>query len=322
MQNGSADDRWEALVRTAAAIRAPAVSDVEDDAISWRRLLRRGARGGMLLAAAAVLVIPPTANPLMAHADAGGDATLLTLTNQDRASNGVPALKGNATLRGIGESTPYHICGITVAGRSQDMITRNYFSHYIPPCGQLVFVIMQAAGVKYKSAGENIGWTGGYTDVNSAAAYVNTSFMNSPDHRANILNRNYTDLGIGSAFAPTWTGNGGSISNTWMFSEEFAQLTAAPPATPRPTAKPPVKPPVKPPTHNSPAPPSPQVPPVQTVVPTAPPTATASAQPTPSFNPFANDPTLTGGVAPPLIWQQGGLLSDSVEGVLESYLVG
>ena len=48
--------------------------------------------------------------------------------------------------------------GSACTGAPIDMIRRNYFAHPILGCGQFVFSMMQAYGVHYRSAGENIGW--------------------------------------------------------------------------------------------------------------------------------------------------------------------
>jgi uncharacterized protein YkwD len=100
-----------------------------------------------------------------------------TLLNQDRAANGLPALKFNSSLTAVAENF------------AQDMINRGYFSHYTPE-GLSPFNRMSQAGISYKSAGENIAED---TSVQSAE----TAFMNSSGHRANILNTSYTDVGIG-----------------------------------------------------------------------------------------------------------------------------
>ena len=49
-------------------------------------------------------------------------------------------------------------------------------------------------GYNYRSAGENIAFN--YPDVNS----VMTGWMNSPEHRANILDASYTEIGVGIAY--------------------------------------------------------------------------------------------------------------------------
>lgn len=101
----------------------------------------------------------------------------LTLLNEDRQANGLKALTLNSSLTQLGESY------------AQDMIDRNYFSHYNPE-GQSPFDRMKAAGISYSYAGENIA-------INNSVSGAETAFMNSSGHRANILNTNYTEVGIG-----------------------------------------------------------------------------------------------------------------------------
>ena len=221
---------WDALCRTAAMVRAK----------PERRTRRRRHPAGRALAAGALLGAAVFAGTHLqgqpARADAGADSDLFTLTNQDRTSNGVAALADNSTLSAIGEAAPYSGCSGagTIDGRAQDMINRDYFAHQIPPCNQYVWSMMSAFGVRYESAGENIGWESGYGS--GSASQVNSQFMNSSDHRANILNPDYTALGIGSAYAASgWNfpGGAGPYSGVWMFAEEFAQLpgSSAPPPT-------------------------------------------------------------------------------------------
>lgn len=101
----------------------------------------------------------------------------LTLLNQDRAENGLSALKSNSQLTTLARNY------------AKDMIDRNYFSHYNPE-GQSPFDRMTAAGISYKTAGENLA-------INSSVANAEKAFMNSSGHRANILNSTYTDVGVG-----------------------------------------------------------------------------------------------------------------------------
>ncbi|HEV3123403.1 MAG TPA: CAP domain-containing protein, partial [Candidatus Dormibacteraeota bacterium] len=210
----TAEERWQVLLRTAEALDK---SDHQEAARLGARLLPgRTARcmmaafaAGAGLAAWHVLTTPVQ----RAAADAGADSYMLSLTNQDRASNGVGAVQLGTTLSSIGEGRPYGGCGFNVNGRSVDMIQRSYFSHQILNCGQYVFSMINANGIGYRSAGENIGWSSNAGDGGGSANYVNNAFMNSPDHRANILNGNYTHLGVGSANSNSWQGN----SDVWMF---------------------------------------------------------------------------------------------------------
>ena len=198
--------------------------------------------GGVLLGVALSLgMTGALATPALAQPVGNGtgyDGELIGLTNQDRTSNGLPALSDNGTLNGIAEASPYYGCSVSpIYGRAADMLTRQYFSHQIPGCsadGGYVWPIMSADGVHWSSAGENVGWNSGYADP---AANVNTQFMDSPPHRANILGA-YNQLGVGSWYtAGPWTypGGGGPYSDVYMFAQEFAQVgSSAPPPPPPP----------------------------------------------------------------------------------------
>jgi uncharacterized protein YkwD len=76
--------------------------------------------------------------------------------------------------------------------RSQDMATRNYFSH-TDPDGHDPFYWLKQYGISYRTAGENIAM--GQT----SAASVMSGWMNSSGHKANILNTSYGKIGIGVA---------------------------------------------------------------------------------------------------------------------------
>lgn len=101
------------------------------------------------------------------------------LLNADRKANGLPALQADSRITTLARNY------------AQDMINRNYFSHYNPE-GQSPFDRLKQAGISYSAAGENIG-------VNQSIEKAETAFMNSSGHRANILNSAYTKVGIGVA---------------------------------------------------------------------------------------------------------------------------
>ena len=114
---------------------------------------------------------------------------MLGLINAERAQAGVGPLHADATLNAIAQA------------RSQDMIARHYFSHHMPG-GGMVFDILDRDHVSYEMAGENIALNN-YIDFYPMARTVrqtNTDLMNSPDHRANLLEPRYTEIGLGMAF--------------------------------------------------------------------------------------------------------------------------
>jgi cysteine-rich secretory family protein len=137
------------------------------------------------------------------------------------------------------------------------MITRNYFSHNIPPSGYNVFHVLDQKHYCYVIAGENIGWNNYPDDI--ATQVVHNSFMQSPGHRSNILNRRWDVIGVGAYKGPTgkkmWTvifadkcgsskpsSSGGGGSKATPTKSKPAKAAATPRPTPRPTPKPtPVK---------------------------------------------------------------------------------
>jgi len=99
------------------------------------------------------------------------------LMNADRIANGLPALKLNMNIVKVARA------------HGQDMINRNFFAHENPD-GQSPFDRMQAAGISFRYAAENLA-------INSSVDAAEKAFMNSSGHRANILSPNYTEVGIG-----------------------------------------------------------------------------------------------------------------------------
>jgi uncharacterized protein YkwD len=300
---------WEELVRTASTVRAtPAQRPAPTSrGQRLRQVIWPVTIGAVLLTACGLAVMHMAATIGVVSANSGQDSALFSLTNQDRASNGVHSLVFSGTLENIGEGASYNCRGVHVNGRSDDMIQRNYFAHPILGCGEYVFSMMQAYGVHYSSAGENIGWEAG---AGNPASYINSAFMASPDHRANILDSNYTEMGAGSdesAPGVTWTGVSPGQQNVWMFSEEFAQVGASSPPPPRKTPAP------KPAARNSPAPSAPGVAPATTApLPSTPaPTATPLVIPTES---------LPQDLPAPPVDQYEGLYPNAIESILQAFL--
>jgi type VII secretion protein EccB len=112
-------------------------------------------------------------------ASATGD--VLALVNQERSKAGCAPVSLDARL------------GAAAAAHSQDMVDRNYYDH-ITPDGVDPGHRMSAAGYKWSAQGENIAF--GYND----AAAVMVGWMDSAQHRGNILNCNFRDMGVGLAY--------------------------------------------------------------------------------------------------------------------------
>src|SRR5438445_6889013 len=147
---------------------------------------RRGGRfllGAALGTGIALSITSMHALPTRAFDPGTAEQQLFNLTNQDRTSNGLGALVPDDRLFAIARSAPNQVCGgaQTFSGRAADMIQRGYFSHQIPPCNQYVWPVLDAYGLHYYSAGENIAWNNSPTTTSASDA--NIAFMNSPEHR-------------------------------------------------------------------------------------------------------------------------------------------
>lgn len=111
---------------------------------------------------------------------------LLDLINDARGDAGLQPLHLDAALNAV------------ATARSQDMLAHHYFSHEIPGVGY-VFNILDHEHIGYTSAGENIAMNN-YLSVYSMAQTVqltNTDLMNSPEHRANLLDSKFSAVGLG-----------------------------------------------------------------------------------------------------------------------------
>lgn len=112
---------------------------------------------------------------------------VVNLVNKERAAAGLPALTVNATLSKVAEA------------KAADMRDNHYFDHQSPTYGS-PFDMMRQFGVSYTSAGENI------AKGQRTPEEVMNGWMNSPGHRANILNSNYTQIGVGYVTDSNGTG--------------------------------------------------------------------------------------------------------------------
>lgn len=106
--------------------------------------------------------------------------TLTTLTNADRASNHLSMVTSDPVLTEAAQAS------------ADDMASKGYFSH-VTPDGKQPWYWLDAAGYQFSYAGQNLAVN--FTDSTD----VETAWMNSPTHRANIVKPEYTRVGIGVA---------------------------------------------------------------------------------------------------------------------------
>jgi uncharacterized YkwD family protein len=103
---------------------------------------------------------------------------VVELTNAERAKQGLAPLELDEELSKVAKE------------KSNDMKKNNYFSHNSPTYGS-PFDMMKQFGVEYRTAGENIAM-----GQQSPDEVVN-AWMKSEGHRANIMNGEFTHIGVG-----------------------------------------------------------------------------------------------------------------------------
>ena len=103
---------------------------------------------------------------------------VIRLINEIRVKYGLNPLSTNTKLSQVARL------------KSQDMQAKGYFSHTSPTYGS-PFEMMKKFGVTYRYAGENIAYG------QRTPQQVVDAWMNSSGHRANILNANFTQIGMG-----------------------------------------------------------------------------------------------------------------------------
>jgi hypothetical protein len=165
---------------------------------------------------------------------------LVDETNQNRVANGLPDLQVSSLLTAAAQD------------KANDEATKGYFAHTSPQ-GLTPWYWFQQTGYNFDYAGENLA-------VNfSDSEDVTSAWMNSPEHRANILSTDFTQIGIAAAqgvyegepttfvveefgtpapaAAPTPFVNTASAATAPV----VATAPAVSPPSPKPVAKPPAK---------------------------------------------------------------------------------
>lgn len=152
---------------------------------------------------------------------------LTSITNEERAQNNAPQLALSDTLTRAATL------------KAQDMAAKGYFAHTSPE-GKTPWYWFKQVGYEYAYAGENLA-------VNFFESKdVATAWMNSPSHRANIVKKDYTEIGIGVATG-VYEGRE-SVFVAQLFGTPIktsAPVTTTVKPTPTPAKSTPVKTPVK-----------------------------------------------------------------------------
>ena len=121
------------------------------------------------------ILLPFTYNNPEARPDL--EARMLDLVNKERTERGLKALGADPEMTAVARA------------HSRDMFAKGYFAH-VSQDGKNPFDRMKDADVRFLTAGENLA-------LAQTVEMAHTNLMNSPGHKANILNPAYGRLGIG-----------------------------------------------------------------------------------------------------------------------------
>jgi uncharacterized protein YkwD len=131
-------------------------------------------------------------------------SSLLASTNADRVLDHENPLAIDSQLSAAAQA------------KANDMVSKDYWAHN-SPTGITPWDFITASGYQYQRAGENLAY--GFND----ASDVVIAWMNSTEHRANILNADYQNVGFGVASSPDYQGKGPQT----IIVAEYGQPTTA-----------------------------------------------------------------------------------------------
>ena len=146
-------------------------------------------------------------------------SSLVEETNTQRTGAGLPALSLNNKLNQAAQA------------KAEDMAARNYWSHNTPE-GNPPWMFFSNAGYDYKAAGENLAY--GFDTSNTTVV----AWMNSPGHRANIMNTTYTEVGFGIVNVENYQDTGPQTVVVAMYGTPQVASAAAAAPTAKPQSKP------------------------------------------------------------------------------------
>ncbi len=115
--------------------------------------------------------------------------TLIDQTNALRKSVGAKPLNETTALSEAAQA------------KANDMVTKNYWSP-ISPTGQSPWQVIQSNGYNFDTAGENLAY--GFSD----SSQLFSAWVSSESHKANMVNKDYDDVGFGIAKSDNYLGKG------------------------------------------------------------------------------------------------------------------
>lgn len=169
--------------------------------------------GGLIMGQPPGRVLRPNPEGVLAYATNTSPGGLLSATNTQRSAAGVAGLANNAKLANAAQA------------KANDMVARNYWSHNTPD-GQEPWIFVQNAGYSYLKAGENLAY--GFTSSDDTV----TGWMNSPTHKANLLDSGFSEVGFGMANSSNYNSSGAQTVVVAMYGKPQVLAASTTPAAP------------------------------------------------------------------------------------------
>ena len=154
------------------------------------------------------------AHSVLADVSDFSSTSLLNDTNANRTQDNEAPLTIDAKLTAAAQA------------KANDMVAKDYWAHN-SPTGVTPWDFITAAGYQYLAAGENLAY--GFDNADQAVI----GWMNSPEHRANILNVSYQNVGFGVASSQNYQGQGPQI----IVVAEYGDPVSAPAPKPATSTK-------------------------------------------------------------------------------------
>jgi uncharacterized protein YkwD len=178
----------------------------------------------------AVLALVACAVPATARADGGSAGRARAASERCADADALPGqaaggdlrdatlclMNAERTARGLGRLQAEPLLGRVAAGYARQMVRARFFDH-TSPGGSTMMARIKATSylrdVSSWSVGENLAWGTGPLATPRATV---RAWMHSPDHRANLLDRDFADVGIGIAVGAPIALDPGEFGGTYV----------------------------------------------------------------------------------------------------------
>jgi uncharacterized protein YkwD len=176
-----------------------------------------------------MLALVALAAPATAHADAGSAARPRAASERCSGADAMPGqapgdlreatlclMNAERTARGLGRLQAEPLLGRVAASYARQMVRGRFFDH-TSPGGSTMLARIRATSylrdVSSWSVGENLAWGSGSLATPRATV---RAWMQSADHRANLLDRRFADVGIGVAVGAPIALDAGELGGTYV----------------------------------------------------------------------------------------------------------